>query len=139
MAVTRYLADKSVWARMRQRKVLTEVQPLLERGLLDTCGMVDLEVLYSARNGDEHDHMEAERRSLNWLPMNDEIWIRAREVQRIQAQRGKHRSVALPDLLIAATAERHRVTVLHYDSDFDLIAEVTEQPTKWVLPPGEAD
>lgn len=139
MAVTRYLTDKSVWARMRQPKVFDEVRPLLERGLLDTCGMVDLEVLYSARNGTEHDYMEAERRSLNWLPMNDEIWVRACEVQRVLAHRGKHRSVALPDLLIAATAERHSSTVLHYDSDFDVIAAVTEQPTQWVLPAGEAD
>jgi len=29
--------------------------------------------------------------------------------------------------------------VLHYDSDFDLIAEVTGQRTQWVVPAGEAD
>jgi predicted nucleic acid-binding protein len=29
------------------------------------------------------------------------------------------RSVPLPDLLIAAVAERHRVTILHYDADYD--------------------
>jgi predicted nucleic acid-binding protein len=31
----------------------------------------------------------------------------------------------LPDLMIAATAELAGVAVLHYDHDFDLIAEVT--------------
>ena len=43
---------------------------------------------------------------------------------------------AFPDLLIAAVAERERVTVLHYDSDYELIAQVTSQPVAWVVPRG---
>jgi len=39
----------------------------------------------------------------------------------------------------AAVAERHGVRVLHYDRDFDLIAEVTGQPVEWVVPYGTAD
>lgn len=35
------------------------------------------------------------------------------------------RAVGFLDLLIAAAAERERVAVLHYDSDYDLIADVT--------------
>jgi predicted nucleic acid-binding protein len=46
------------------------------------------------------------------------------------------RAVGFPDLLIAAVAGRERVTVLHYDSDFDLIARVTGQPVQWVVPRG---
>jgi predicted nucleic acid-binding protein len=45
-------------------------------------------------------------------------------------------AVGFPDLLIAAVAERERVTVLHYDSDYDLIAGVTGQPMQWVVPRG---
>ncbi|MET9515408.1 hypothetical protein [Streptomyces sp. NPDC002994] len=41
-------------------------------------------------------------------------------------------------MLIAATAERHGVAVLHCDGDFDTIAAVTGQPPEWVVPPGEA-
>ena len=44
--------------------------------------------------------------------------------------------IGFPDLLIAAVAERERVTILHYDSDYDLIAKVTGQPTQWVAPRG---
>jgi len=40
------------------------------------------------------------------------------------------RAVGLPDLLIAAVAEREHVTVLHYDSDYELIARVTGQPVQ---------
>jgi len=46
------------------------------------------------------------------------------------------RSVGLPDLLIAAVAERERVSVLHYDGDYDFIAQVTRQPIQWVVPRG---
>jgi len=46
------------------------------------------------------------------------------------------RAVGLPDLLVAALAERERVTILHYDGDYDLIAQVTAQPMQWVVPRG---
>jgi predicted nucleic acid-binding protein len=46
------------------------------------------------------------------------------------------RSVGLPDLLVAAVAEREHVTVLHYDADYDLVAEITGQPVRWVVPRG---
>ena len=52
---------------------------------------------------------------------------------------GVVRCVGMPDLLIAAVAARERVTVLHYDADFDRIAAVTGQPTQWVVPRGTAD
>jgi len=44
--------------------------------------------------------------------------------------------VKFPDLLIAATAERHGLVVVHYNSDYDLIAAVTDQQTEWVVPQG---
>ncbi len=43
------------------------------------------------------------------------------------ADRGRHRAPSIPDLLIAATAEKAGRTVLAVDKDFDLIAEVTGQ------------
>ncbi|WP_069601520.1 PIN domain-containing protein [Mycobacterium kyorinense] len=42
----------------------------------------------------------------------------------------------LPDLIIAATAELHGATVLHYDADYDRIAAVTGQATEWVATKG---
>jgi predicted nucleic acid-binding protein len=38
--------------------------------------------------------------------------------------------------MIAAVAERERVILLHYDGDYDLIAEITRQPMQWVVPRG---
>jgi len=46
---------------------------------------------------------------------------------------GRIRAVGIPGLLLAAVAERERVAIIHYDSDYDLIAEVTGQPIQWVV------
>ena len=51
-------------------------------------------------------------------------------------ERGQHRAVSIPDLLIAATAEIEGLTVLHYDADFDLIADITGQPCEWIVERG---
>jgi predicted nucleic acid-binding protein len=61
------------------------------------------------------------------------------EVRRHALNAGFHRALSLPDLLVAATAELNRLTVLHYDGDFDMIASLTGQPAEWVVPPGTAD
>ena len=71
-----------------------------------------------------------------WLATLDEDWRRALDVQASLWRSGHMRAVGLPDLLIAAVAGRERVTILHYDSDYDLIAQVTGQPTQWVAPRG---
>lgn len=139
MAVARYLADKSVWARLSQPAVHMAVTSYADRGLIGTCPIVDLEILYSARTGSEHDHFRAQREAFEYFPMTDEIARRAIEVQGLLAHRGQHRSVSIPDLLIAATAERFSLVVLHYDGDYERIAEITGQPTEWVVPRGSAD
>lgn len=53
---------------------------------------------------------------------------RAVEVLRLLVHGGRHRAPPAPDLLIAAIAEQAKLTVLHLDKDFELIAEVTGQP-----------
>jgi predicted nucleic acid-binding protein len=58
------------------------------------------------------------------------------QVQAALWRRGQIRAVGFPDLLIATVAERERVTMLHYDSDCDLIAQVNGQPAQWVIPRG---
>jgi hypothetical protein len=50
-------------------------------------------------------------------------WRRALEVQASLWRSGRMRAVGLPGLLIAAVAGREGVTVMHYDSDYDFIAQ----------------
>lgn len=138
-AVAQFLADTSALVRLPQQGVFKRLSPLIEAGLVATCGVVELEIRRAARNSKEYDTVAATRAAAyEWLPCNDDEWHRALEVQHELARRGRLRGVKLPDLLVAATAERNSVTVLHYDHDFDLIAEVTGQPVEWIVARGRA-
>jgi predicted nucleic acid-binding protein len=108
---------------------------LLESGIVGTCAVVELEVGFSARSPGEYNEVMRDRvAGYEMLPMDDWVWQRALDVQARLAAAGQLRSVPIQDLLIAATAERHRVTLLHYDEDYERIAAVTGQATEWVVP-----
>ncbi len=139
VAVATYLADTSVLARLRKPAVAEVLVPLIDRGLVAVCGVVAMEIMVGARNPRHADDVREWFLGFERLPISDDVFSRAEDVQSSLIDTSEHRTVKLPDLLIAATAERHRVTVLHYDKDFDRIAEVTGQPTEWVVPAGEAD
>jgi predicted nucleic acid-binding protein len=135
-----YLLDKSAGFRMHIEVVDARVGPLMERGLLATCGIADLEAGVSARSREHHQALgEARRYALQYLITPDNAWDRAWQVQEQLCGAGLHRSIKIPDLIIAAVAEHHGLTVLHYDRDFDRIADITGQPVEWVVPPGTAD
>lgn len=139
MAVAQYLVDKSALARLSKPEVQCQLSQFSDRGLLATCAMVEMELLFSARSPHDRDLIRVRMKTFEWLPMPDEVWQRATQVQCELVNSGRHRSVKISDLLIAATAERHNVKVLHYDHDFDRVGEVTGQPMQWVVPAGSAD
>ena len=130
-----YLVDKSALARITHAAVDDRLAPLILEGQTATCPIVDLEVLYSARSFGHYEEVRSERMALTSFPMTEQIAVRALEVQGGLARHGHHR-VSLPDLLIAATAEANDVAVMHYDADYDRIAQVTGQPVEWVVPRG---
>jgi predicted nucleic acid-binding protein len=135
------LADTSAWTWSRRRD-----QPFLRRlfdrqlvgGRIATCDMVRLELLESARNGQEFVKLGHRLSALPDPRITVREWKRALFVYgRLAAQGGAHqRAVAHPDLLIAAAAEAAGIPVLHYDEDFERIAEITGQPHRWLAPPG---
>ncbi|WP_026923983.1 PIN domain nuclease [Glycomyces arizonensis] len=139
VAVATHLADTSVLARLQKPAVAEVVVPLIDRGLVAVCAVVEMEIRVGAKNPRHRDNVSEWLLGFERLPISDDIFNRAIDVQFDLVETSGHRTVRIPDLLIAAIAERHRVTVLHYDKDFDRIAEVTGQPTEWVVPPGEAD
>ncbi len=71
-----------------------------------------------------------------WMEVTSQAMDRALAVHREVASTSQHRGFSLPDLIIAATADVHGATVLHYDADFDRIAGVTGQPVAWVAAQG---
>ncbi len=138
MAVApRYLVDKSALARLRHPSVAAVLTPLVLAGEVATCGVIELEILFSARShADVLRTREIRARAFPLVPVAQQDFDRAIEVMVELARRGLHRAVALPDLLISAIAERERLTVLHYDADYDHVALVTGQAMRWVVPRG---
>ena len=104
-------------------------------GCAARAGNSDLEIGYSARNVNEWEVLASSISELQLVETSAEHVRRARQTQLLLAGQGlKGRSV--PDLLIAAAAEAEQLTVLHYDKDFDLIAQVTGQQCQWVVSQG---
>ncbi len=135
-----FLVDTSAIARVSTPEVLKELTRLGRLGLLATCVTIDLEVLYSARSPSEYRSIALRRaEGFTDLPLLAEVGDRARAVQGELARSSQHRSCGVVDLLTAAVAEHYGATVMHYDSDFDHIAEVTRQVTRWVVPRGSAN
>ncbi len=135
------LADTSawIWSRRRAHPQLRETfDTALVDGQLATCDMVRLELLYSARNAQEFAEIRDELDALVDCPIGEEQWQRALWVyEQLSAQGEAHqRSVKHPDLLIAAAAEAAGIAIVHYDEDYDRIAEITGQPTRWLAPAG---
>jgi predicted nucleic acid-binding protein len=131
-----YLADKSALARLKHPAVDRRLTPLLLAGKVATCGVVDLELLYSARTLADLKQVRKERAALPSVPMTHADFERAAAMMASLAARGQHRAAGIPDLLIAAAAERAGLCLLHYDADFDVIAAVTGQQVEWVVPRG---
>ncbi len=135
------LADTSAWSWSRCR-AYPELRGAFDQALIDgelaTCDMVCLELLHSARGPTEFAEIREELAALPDCPIDKVQWNRALWVyEQLSAQGGAfQRSVKHPDLLIAAAAEAADVGVLHYDEDYDRIAAITGQPTRWLAPKG---
>ncbi|MET3767451.1 putative nucleic acid-binding protein [Marisediminicola sp. UYEF4] len=127
--MTGWLIDKSALVRLgasRDRAIWAE---RIERGLVSVCSVTRLEIGYSARSEEDLRTLLASAPVAALLVeyFTPDIEERAIEVQAALAARSQHRAPSLADLLLAAMAERRRLTILHVDKDFDLIAAVTGQ------------
>jgi predicted nucleic acid-binding protein len=133
-----FCVDTSAWHHSARPEVAAEWRRLLELDRLGLCAQVRLEILWSARSARDYGELAEELDGLRPIPLDDSTFARALEVQARLAERGglHHRSVKIADLLIAAAAEASGTTVLHYDGDYERIAEITRQPTRWIAPRG---
>lgn len=142
MAVTpsSWLIDKSVLTLLKHPHIRAVVLPRIQAGRVGVSVATELEVGFSARSTD--DYLTTRAAVLDHLlpvSVTPRAEQRAREIQRELVERGQHRAVSIPDLLVAAIADVERLTVLHYDGDFDLVAGITGQFTEWVVPRGSVD
>ncbi len=132
-----YVIDTSAWARMAVPTVNKRIAAILVEGAAGTCLPLDLEDGRSARNLHDAMRIRALRtRVMTDLPMTPGVTVRAREIQLALTQRGHHRAASPVDLVTAATAAEYGATVLHYDRDYDLMAQVGGPRSEWVAPAG---
>lgn len=139
MARVEYLVDTSVFARLTRPVVAAAFAPLAAEGRVAVCPPVAFEVGYSARNGEDYRRLSDRLLAFPPAPVTDADHRRSLEVQAALADLGRHRALSLVDALVAAVAEARSLTVLHYDSDFELVAEITGQTQEWIVARGTAD
>jgi predicted nucleic acid-binding protein len=101
-----------------------QVVEWIERGKLAVCLPFLLEAGFSARSAAGRREMMTRLEQLPRFSVDPMVERIALEAQRELAEAGHHR---LPptDLVIAACADRAHAGVLHYDRDYDLIAQHT--------------
>lgn len=127
-----WLIDKSALVRLGRSSDSEAWADRVERGLVRITTVTLLEVGYSARDAQDL-HAGLREPPVASMPVEYAAPAsedRAVEVLGVLADRGLHRAPSVPDLLIAAIAERAGLVVLHQDKDFELIAQITGQPTE---------
>ena len=139
MEQTIYLADTSVFSRLYKPEVSAAVNPLAAAGRIVLCAPVAFELGFSARSANDHEAIMNRLEAFEAVPVADADHSRAIDIQRRLAERGWHRACSLVDSLVAALADTHGLVVLHYDADFELVAEITGQPHQWVVERGSVD
>jgi len=128
-----YLIDTSGLFRILQGELRQAWAEELAAGVIAVCPVVELEFLYSARSlAGRLEKKRLLRTVFGWVPTAERAFERAETVQQMMTEVGKHRSAGPVDLLIAATAEQARLTVLCDDREFDVVASITGQPVRAV-------
>jgi predicted nucleic acid-binding protein len=131
------LVDTSAWARAGQVEVRERWLEALRDGRLRLSPPIRMEILLSARRGSELDLLAEKLETIRTAPLTAAI-IRAAEAgMRALAHRsaGSQRPPVV-DYLVAAAAQELGAAVLHYDRDYDKLAEVMEFDSVWLAPAG---
>jgi predicted nucleic acid-binding protein len=135
------LLDNSAWAHLNEGIVPREraktIAEWFKRREIAVCLPFSLEAGYSARSAADHTTMMDRLHKLPRVRIDTEVERLARQAQRELAQIGHHR-LAPMDVMIAACAHKAEAGVLHYDSDYDILAEKTSLvfDSEWLAPRG---
>jgi predicted nucleic acid-binding protein len=138
---TTLLLDNSAWVRLGDAAVpddrAAELAAAIEVGGVAACLPFLLGAGYSDRNARDHDRLMHELLALPYIHIDEDVERRALDAQRQLARIGNHRLPPV-DLLVAAVADRYDLAVLHYDRDYDVIAEKTDLSfgSEWLVPRG---
>jgi predicted nucleic acid-binding protein len=135
------LLDNSAWSQLGQEHVaedrVKEVAGWMSRGEIAVCLPFLLEAGYSAQSAAKRRAMMAKFDVLPRIATDRQVESMALQAQRELAEVGHHRLPPI-DVMIAACADRAEAGVLHYDADYDLLAEHTSLrfESVWLAPAG---
>lgn len=135
------LIDNSAWARLASGRLDSDraetVAAWIGELQLATCLPFLLEAGYSARSGHERSTMMADLERLPRVEIDEDVEAATLDAQRQLADVGHH-PLAPADVMIAACAHVAGMGVLHYDSDYDLLAKHTglQFRSEWLAQPG---
>jgi predicted nucleic acid-binding protein len=135
------LLDNSAWSRLASDRLDPDRADTVGEWMYDlqlaTCLPFLLEAGYSARSGSDRAEIMSDLTLLTHVAIDREVERAALQAQRELAAIGHHR-LAPADIVIAACAHTAGMGVLHYDSDYDLLAERTSLSfeSEWLAPPG---
>lgn len=118
----RYLVDTSALVRLYRRQVDPSWYDFVDRGLIAICEPVLAETLTIA---DAKSYGKAEQdlaKAYLWVPIPDDSWRMVAVIRRELANYSAHQGLSVADLLVAATAIRLKLEVLHEDADFETVA-----------------
>ena len=113
------IVDSSVWIQYLRRPASPdggELEALLKRGEVILTGVVLAELLQGMRSARQLETLGSLLAELPYVEATKDTWIAAASFMRALREGG--RSPQLPDMLIAAQAVAHRLTVYSLDADF---------------------
>jgi predicted nucleic acid-binding protein len=132
-----WLLDSSALAQAHRPEVAEQLEPLLRAGLLYTCPVLDLEALATARTASGYRRLAVERReAYRGVPLQPAVGERALSLQGLLTRRAHVGAADARDLVVAATALEHNLSVLHYRQVFELLAELCDLDQHPVAPLG---
>ncbi len=127
--MTGWLADKSALWKLPRSPDYDQWLERMNRGLLFVSLATRLEIAVSARDAEHWPllkrQMLAPLLDAPTTPRSEHV---ALEIIEALVTTGLHRSVPLPDVMVASVALVERLTVLHDDRDFERIEEVYGAP-----------
>lgn len=111
---------------------------MIEQGEIGVCTPFLLEAGFSARGAAHHVTLLEDLLQMPRVSIAPDVEDAALHAQRDLARRGHHRTASPSDLLIAACAHTNGAGVLHYDRDYDVLAEMTSLAfgSEWLAPAG---
>lgn len=131
------LIDTSAWARASHEDTRKRWIEALFGDRLRLSPLVRAEILLSARSGQDFDLLADRLDTIRPAPLSASVVRAAEAGMRSLAHRsaGAQR-LPIVDYLVAAAAQELGVAVIHYDRDYDTLAEVMEFESVWLAPPG---